>query len=271
MKMPFGHFCGIRLKCDHISDFTFVESLYLPGQRHARHSHERATLCLVLQGSFTQTYGRNSLECSPATLLYYPAGEAHADTFHNLRTRCFVIELNPSWLARFNQLSNLINEPASFRGGKASGFALRVFQEVRARDEFSHLSIEGLLLETVAEISRGTRKVRSGQPTGRLELVTELVQSNLQRPLTLVEIANHAGMHPVSLAQAFRKTFGCTIGEYVRRLRVEFACRELTNQERPISEIADAAGFFDQSHFTRTFKRFLGITPAEFRKQLRSH
>ena len=271
MKMPSGHFCGISLKSDRISDFTFIESLYLPGQRHAKHSHERATLCLVLQGSFTQTYGRKSLECSPATLLYYPAGEAHADSFHNLRTRCFVIELNPSWLVRFSQSSNLINEPANFRGDKASGLALRVFQEVGARDEFSHLSVEGLLLETVAEISRGARKMNYREPAGRLELAKELVQSNLQQPLTLVQIAEHVGLHPVSLAQAFRKTFGCTIGEYVRRLRVEFACRELANQERPISEIADEAGFFDQSHLTRTFKRVLGITPAKLRKELRSH
>ncbi len=271
MKMPSGHFCGITLKSTCISDFTFIESLYLPGQRHAKHSHEHATLCLVLQGTFTQSYGQSSFDCKPSTLLYYPAGVPHADAFHDLRTRCFVIEFKPSWLARINQSTKVINEPGKFYGDKVSGLAVRVFQETRTLDEFSQLSIEGLLLETVAEISRSSRQFRDRQPKGRLELVRELILSNLQHPLTLTQIAENVGMHPVSLAQAFRKAFGCTVGEYVRRLRIEFACRKLTNQDRPISEIADAAGFFDQSHLTRTFKRVLGITPAEFRKQLRSH
>jgi AraC family transcriptional regulator len=270
MKMPSGHFCGISLKSDRIADFTFIESLYLPGQRHAKHSHERATLCLVLDGAFTQTYGRNSLECTPTTLLYYPAGEAHADTFHDLKTRCFVIEIKPSWLDRLSEFSRVIDEPVNFRGNRASGLAVRVLQEVRAPDEFSRLSIEGLLLETVAEISRSTRTIRD-QPARKLELARELVQSNIQQPLTLMQIAEHVGMHPVSLAQAFRRTFGCTVGEYVRRLRIEFVCRELTNHNRPISEVADAAGFFDQSHLTRTFKRSLGITPAAFRKHFLPH
>lgn len=74
MKMPSGHFCGIRLKSDLVSDFTFIELLYLPNQKYSKHSHERATLCLVLQGNFTETYGRNSLTCVPSTLLFYPAG-----------------------------------------------------------------------------------------------------------------------------------------------------------------------------------------------------
>ena len=271
MKMPSGHFCGIKLNSSLVSEFTFIESLYPPNRRHAKHSHERATLCLVLQGTFTQTYSQNSFECTPSTLLFYPAGEAHADSFHDLRTRCFVIELKPSWLERFNHSSSLTNEPASFRGGKASGLALRVYEEVRALDQFSHLSIEGLLLEIVAEISRSSRKVHDCRPTMRIEVVKELIHSHLQEPLTLPALARHVGMHPVYLAQAFRKACGCTVGEYVRRLRIEFACRELTNLNNTISEIAAAAGFFDQSHFTRTFKRLLGVTPAEFRKQLRPY
>jgi len=126
-------------------------------------------------------------------------------------------------------------------------------------------------LEIVAEISRSSRKVHDCQPTTRIELVKELIHSHLQEPLTLSALAKHVGMHPVYLAQAFRKVCGCTVGEYVRRLRIEFACRELTDPNNTISEIAAAAGFFDQSHFTRTFKRLLGVTPAEFRKQLRPH
>lgn len=271
MKMPSGHFCGIRLKSNLVSDFTFIESLYLPNQKSSKHSHERATLCLVLQGNFTETYGRNSLTCAPSTLLFYPAGEVHAESFHNLRSRCFVIEIKPSWLERLNQFSSLINRPASFHGGKASGLAIRVYKEVCAMDEFSNLSIEGLLFEVVAEISRSSRQIRDCKPSKRTEMVKELIRAHFHEPLTLATIAEQVDLHPVYLAQAFRKACGCTVGEYVCRLRIEFACRELSNLDNSIGKIAAAAGFFDQSHFTRTFRRVLGVTPGEFRKRTRPH
>jgi AraC family transcriptional regulator len=73
------------------------------------------------------------------------------------------------------------------------------------------------------------------------------------------------GVHPVYLASEFRKHFGCTIGEYVRKLRVEFACRRISESDSPLSDIAIAAGFSHQSHFSRTFKAVTGMTPAGYR------
>lgn len=268
MKMPSGHFCGIRLKSNLVSNFTLLESLYLPNQRQSTHSHERATLCLVLQGRFTETHERNSLACVPSTLLFYPAGEMHSESFQNLRSRCFVIEIKPTWLQGLDRFSDLVKQPADFRGGKASGLALRVYREFCALDEFSNLVIEGLLLELVAEISRGSRRIQ-GQASPRIEMAKELLHAHFREPLALATIAEQVGLHPVYLAQAFRRAYNCTLGEYVRRLRIEFTCGELSNPDNRISEIAAAAGFFDQSHFTRTFKQLLGITPAEFRKTFR--
>jgi AraC family transcriptional regulator len=72
-------------------------------------------------------------------------------------------------------------------------------------------------------------------------------------------------VHPAHLAREFRRRRHCTIGGYVRRLRVEFACRELSSTDAPLAEIALAAGFSHQSHLTRTFKELTGMTPAKFR------
>ena len=81
----------------------------------------------------------------------------------------------------------------------------------------------------------------------------------------LVELALDIGVHPVHLARVFRKNFDCTVGEFVRRLRIERACKEIAESSAPISEIALALGFYDQSHFSNTFKRFTGMTPAAYR------
>ena len=75
-------------------------------------------------------------------------------------------------------------------------------------------------------------------------------------------------MQPPMLALSHRR-YGCTVGEYVRRLRIEFACRELSDSEKPLAFIAQNAGFFDQSHFSKTFKLLTGQSPAAYRKLLR--
>jgi AraC family transcriptional regulator len=84
------------------------------------------------------------------------------------------------------------------------------------------------------------------------------------------EVAAAVGMHPVHLAREFRRHFGCAPGEYIRRLRVEFACRRLASTDTPLIEVALSAGFADQSHFTRTFRRQMRMTPGEFRRRFRS-
>ncbi|HEY7818875.1 MAG TPA: helix-turn-helix transcriptional regulator [Vicinamibacteria bacterium] len=55
------------------------------------------------------------------------------------------------------------------------------------------------------------------------------------------------------------------MGQYARRLRVERACREILKGEQTLADIALEAGFADQAHFTRVFKRFLGVPPGAFR------
>lgn len=103
-----------------------------------------------------------------------------------------------------------------------------------------------------------------------LEQARELLQSDFAKPLRLADIAQTVGVHPVHLAQTFRKSYRCTVGDYVRQLRIEYACHELASSESPIVDIALAAGFCDQSHFTRTFKRLTGVVPSQYRDGLRA-
>jgi AraC family transcriptional regulator len=76
-------------------------------------------------------------------------------------------------------------------------------------------------------------------------------------------------VHPVTLARAFRRSFGCTVGEYLRRLRIERATEQLAGGDTPLAEIALAAGFADQSHFSNVFRRRTGMSPSAFRRAAR--
>jgi AraC family transcriptional regulator len=133
----------------------------------------------------------------------------------------------------------------------------------------SALAIEGCIFEILAEASRSKVHAAERKSPRWLERVKEFLHGNFSEPFIYEDVAKVAGVHPVHLARVFREQNSCTIGEYVRRLRVDFALRQLSETENPLSEIAAAAGFADHSHFTRTFKAYIGLTPSEYRKNPR--
>jgi AraC-like DNA-binding protein len=71
----------------------------------------------------------------------------------------------------------------------------------------------------------------------------------------------------VTLARAFRRRYHCTMGDYVRRQRIERAKQQLRNSRARLAEIAAANGFADQSHFSRLFRHYTGMTPSHFRRE----
>jgi AraC family transcriptional regulator len=95
--------------------------------------------------------------------------------------------------------------------------------------------------------------------------VVDLLEARFTEPPGLGELAEAAGVHPSHLLRVFRARQGCSPGEFVRRRRVAFACRRLSDTRDPLALIALASGFADQSHFCRVFRRQMGVTPAAYR------
>ncbi|GAC1510468.1 MAG: AraC family transcriptional regulator [Ktedonobacteraceae bacterium] len=91
--------------------------------------------------------------------------------------------------------------------------------------------------------------------------VTEYIHDNLHHQLTLAELSFIANMSAYHFARTFKQATGLAPHQYVLRTRIECAKGLLLQGRLPISEIATRVGFFDQSHFTRYFKRVVGVTP----------
>jgi AraC family transcriptional regulator len=73
-------------------------------------------------------------------------------------------------------------------------------------------------------------------------------------------------VHPTHLARVFRQFERRTVGDFIREARIRYARQRMLESKAPLVEIALAAGFADQTHFTRSFKRLTGMTPTEFRR-----
>jgi AraC family transcriptional regulator len=263
-----GQYIGRVLRRRELAGLILTETGYAPRQALPRHAHANAYVCLVYRGRYTEEYGRRRRDCGPQTLAFHPPGEVHCEhTADAGEVRSFNIELPPAFLARAQLALPVLERSPDFQGGPAAELADRLYHEFRNPDAASALAVEGLALELLAAAWReAERRDPIRQPPPWLRRARERLDDQFADPPSLPELAAGVGVHPVYLAGQFRRHFRCSPGEYLRRRRVEEARRLLADSGRPLAEVALAAGFADQSHFTRTFKRHLGVTPARYRR-----
>ena len=260
--------CGKETRRE-LADFSLVESVYPPRARMARHAHELAHISVVLAGAYSERYGQRSRQAEPAIVVVHPPGEDHSVAFGSAGARVFSLHLKPRWFERVREHAGVLNGPADFRGGLMTWLAVRLCRESRETDEAAPLMIESLALEIIAAASRHAPRPAGEPPPRWLERARELLDETFREQVTLAAVAAASGVHPVYLAATFRRHYRSTVGEYVRRLRIEMACRELSGSDAPLSDIAARSGFYDQSHFTNAFKRHTKMTPAQYRAAFR--
>ena len=260
-------FHGNSLMIREVDGFILRETVHQPGVKLPKHSHERSHFAFVLRGVFEERCENKTLACKPSSLSFLAPGMTHSDDFGN-GVHCLLVEIAPQRLERLRDDLQL-DEPVFINGGVPAWLAMRLYNEARQTDAASSLALEGLSLEILAELSRQQPVTSERKPPRWLEQAREIIHAKFAETLTHDHIANLVAVHPVHLAKVFRRHYKCTIGEYVRRLRIEHACREISSSEASLVEIALASGFSDQSHFSKVFKKLAGMTPTEFRKNLR--
>jgi AraC family transcriptional regulator len=253
-----------------LNGFFLTEAVYPPKLRQPRHTHEIAHISFILQGGYTERHPKRSWNCKASTLVFHPFELTHSLDFDDAETRIFTIDIKPRWLDYVSEKPKALNRPAYFEGGAPACFAAQLFGEYRRADSASALAMEGLVLELIAAAATSGRAGKRECKNSRwLDRARDFLHAEFASNPTITDVARIAGVHPTHLARAFRKQTGHTIGEYIRRLRVESASRQLASTDASLGEIAAAAGFSDQSHFSRTFRNYLGVTPGEFRKAAR--
>ncbi|HSE39891.1 MAG TPA: AraC family transcriptional regulator, partial [Acidobacteriota bacterium] len=129
------------------------------------------------------------------------------------------------------------------------------------------LAVEALVLELISRIIRSTKPEKERHPPKWLKTIENFLNEQFENSLSLDQLSELAGVHPVHLIRTFRKFHGSTIGEYLRQRRIEHACKLLQSSSLSVTEVAVQSGFYDQSHFTRTFRAIVGLTPGQYRSQ----
>lgn len=225
------------------------------------HEHDEAYLCLVAAGGYTQQSSGDDIECQPGLLLTHPRGHRHANRFGPRGARCISIFFTDM---ASDGVSRLLGDHHQLRLPDADRLLARIARELRATDDAAALALQSAVLELVALACRADDERR---PPWLQHVLDRLHDDPLATP-SLQELAALAGVHPSHLARSFQRFQGVSIGEYLRALRMALARKALAEAERSIADVAAMAGFHDQSHFARVFRRATGETPRDYRHRL---
>lgn len=255
---------GTQLGLTQAGGFVMMETQLQPFSQVPMHTHENATIVLILSGQYRESFRGSSAPHAPLTVIVKPSGEKHANDIGQQGARCLVIELTDQKIQEMNGVAQPCQVPLVQANGPASRIGLRIVQELREPDALTPLALEGAALGLVVGLCRRPPRVYGGEPSW-MRRVLELLHDSVPERLGLSSLASTIGVHPVHLARTFRRAQGCSIGQYARRLQLERAMQMLTQTNLPLSDVAVAAGFYDQSHMSRSIKRETGMNASQVR------
>jgi AraC family transcriptional regulator len=154
-----------------------------------------------------------------------------------------------------------------------AGIAASLAREAEEAGVGGRLYVEALRNQACVHILRRYANVIFREPgrsgglsRAQCQVLNQYLEENLDRNMSLAEIASVVRLSVFHFTRKFHTEFGCPPHAYVMRKRIERAKNQLAGGNMPLKIVAASSGFSDQSHMTRLFRRLLGVTPAEYRR-----
>lgn len=131
--------------------------------------------------------------------------------------------------------------------------------------ESSWVALTGAVIMSLATVAG--RRPASGMNSARKVRVTDYVEANIGRQITVAELSDVAAMSRFHFTRSFKLSFGVSPLHYLAHRRVGLAKLLLRGGRSPLVDVAALAGFCSQAHMTTVFQRVLGVTPGEYRRK----
>jgi AraC family transcriptional regulator len=261
-----GQFYGRPDNKTEVGGVVLTEVVHTQGRKLPQHTHESAYFGLLLSGGYAEQFSHSVAEYKPLTIGFHPPAMTHRDEIGAQGSRMFTIELRDAFLQRMRPYLTAPKFTPEIDGSDMAWLGLKLYRAFRGGDA-SELVVDSLCGEMLEQAG----KIATTEDCGRtawMKRALELLHGSFRESLTLEGIARQVNVHPIHLSRVFRRTQACSLGEYVNRLRMQYACRQMGKEQIPLSELAAIAGFADQSHFGRVCKSLTGSTPGKLRQVL---
>lgn len=225
------------------------------------HAHSNAYLSILLSGKYSETTSDSQKIVSPSNVLYRPAHHEHKNQFIAEKTKCLNIEFGSEWFDKHEidpkkikpQIKDIQSHPLVLR-------LLIDFLKHQKIDFF-----EELLIQFITSREKAISPLRKPW----LGKLVRILDNEIEKTHSLPTLSERVFVHPNYMLRIFKQHFGMTIGQYQMECKIKSATKKLFTEKNSITQIAAECGFFDESHFIRTFKACHSITPHQFRLLLK--
>jgi AraC family transcriptional regulator len=243
-----------------------VEEVLMPrGVRLATHGHEEAQLCLVLEGEYLECARGRVWRLQPGTAWLRPAREQHSNIVApDQDALTLLVSFNRE---RFGDCARADAGPRLVRSLLLDELRAGLVGELRRGDASAAMALEGWALLLLSHAERAAVGLGTSAAPPWLRDARRVIEQSFSQRVSLARVAASLGVHPATLAAAFRRYYQVSVGELILELRLRHARQRLRTSRAPIKQIAVEAGFYDQAHLGRCFKRRYGVSPGEMRRR----
>lgn len=254
----------MQLRIDGQADLQLEEFRYTPGRRMPAHRHGRTGISLVVSGGLEETALGGTIRPRALEVVVKPAGTVHADRFGPEGAHLLSLALDGRDPA--------LGPYAWYRGGEIGRRALALFRELREPAGNDPVRPVQQALERLLAAIRSYPRPRpdDNPPPPWLGGALRLLEQDAPLSLRVRDLAGRVGVHPVHLARSFQRFLGKSPRELLRQQRACEAAHLIASTTEALCQVATAAGFADQAHLCRVFRRETGMTPGAFRELVRS-
>ncbi|HUF03416.1 MAG TPA: AraC family transcriptional regulator [Aridibacter sp.] len=248
------------------TEYSIEVSDYPPGYFQGWHRHESFIVTMLLKGYVREQTRSGEMLIRPLSSGLRIPGTLHKDVFSPAGVRAIRIAVAPSFVARLEDES-LVDLSSAMIFDREAVSALLGLSMYLAQTEKVTSIVSEKLFELFGLLGDRRSSAESDAPRWLLRS-KEYLEDTFAEGTQLAHLADLSGVHPVYFARQFRRFYGCSVGEYRRKLQFQEAVDLLGDRRLSIAETACSVGFSDQSHFSRIFVRELGITPGRYRRFL---
>ncbi len=258
-----GCYAGLKRKEVCFENIITSETLYSKGLSSDWHYHENIHFSHILNGGSLEQRTGWQHQQTPGNFLFYCPDIIHKNTGYQDSTRIFNIEIEEGFFLKYGVESEHPITISLYNQHLISIIILKILKEYYIADNCSSLSVSQMCLELTQRSLIFHRLKYIPQWTKK---ITELLHDRWNSNLTLEELSFFLQLHPVTISRYFSKYFKCTLGEYIRRIKIEKSLSLIRTNKYSLTKIAYECGFSDQSHFTKTFKQLTGLLPKEYKR-----
>lgn len=248
---------------------------------YSAHYHDAHELLYIIDGRISVNICGEEREAGAGSLLVFSRFEEHSVRVLTPEYRRYTLLISPetSGVDDYLLASVLINRTGGFDhiidlGNETRGIELLFEEMVREfllRAPMYEKAVDSMLTRLLVCLYRLRPELFLADENSNTDIVRQLqlrFEQNYRDHFSLFELAGEYHVSPSHLSHIFKNITGYAPIEYLMSCRLSAAKNLLSSSDKSIKEIIDLCGFSDESNFSRTFRKKVGMTPTEFRKIL---